>query len=66
MTRTEKKPEDRPLMRLYALMEQISKASTESDLAATERHIDDILKIELEKHANGNTNAAESGRSRRC
>ena len=60
MTVTEEKPENRPLMRLYALMDQIGRASTEADLAVTERHIDDILKVELEKHANGSTNAAET------
>jgi len=60
MTKDEGKPEDRPLMRLHALTNEIRKAGNENDLAATEGHIDDILKGELEKYTMGNTEAAET------
>jgi TRAP-type uncharacterized transport system substrate-binding protein len=60
MTRDEQKPENRPLMRLYALTQQISKAGNEAELAETERRIDDILKGELEKYAAGDADATES------
>lgn len=60
MTRDQEIPQNRPLMRLYTLMDQIDRAGTGADLDDVERHIDDILKTELEKHANGNTDAAET------
>lgn len=60
MTKNEQRPEDRPVMRLHALTEQINKADTEADLAAAEQRIDDILRHELEKYAAGNADAAEA------
>jgi hypothetical protein len=39
ITKGEDKPESRPLMRLYALTDQIGKARNEADLAEAERHI---------------------------
>ena len=60
MTKEETKPEDRPLMRLHALTDQIRKSSSEADLAETESLIDVILKGELEKYATGNAEAAET------
>jgi TRAP transporter TAXI family solute receptor len=60
MTRDTERPEQRPLMRLYALMDQIGGASSEAELKTTERRIDDILKAELEKYSNGGTDAAET------
>jgi TRAP transporter TAXI family solute receptor len=60
MTKDEEKPENRPLMRLHALTDQISKAGNEADLAETESRIDDILKGELEKYAAGNADATEA------
>jgi len=60
MTKGEDKPDDRPLMRLYALTEQISKAGNEAELAETEQRIDDILKGELEKYVAGDADATES------
>ena len=60
MTRHEDKPENRPLMRLYALIGLISKANNEDKLTEAERRIDDILKGELEKHAKGEAEAAET------
>jgi len=60
MIKEETKPEDRPLMRLHALTDQIRKSSSEADLAETEGRIDAILKGELEKYATGNAEASET------
>jgi TRAP-type uncharacterized transport system substrate-binding protein len=60
MTRAENKPENSPLMRLYALTDYISKASKGAELTEVERRIDDILKGELEKHAKGEAEAEET------
>ena len=60
MTKEETKPDDRPLMQLHALTDQIRKSSSEADLAETEGRIDAILKGELEKYATGNAEASES------
>ena len=59
MTKGEHKPED-PLMRLYALTDQIRKADSEAELAEAERCIDDILKGELQKYAIGDAEATET------
>ena len=60
MTRDDNKPENRPLLRLYALTDLISNANKEAELTEAERRIDDILKGELEKHAIGEADAAET------
>jgi len=60
MTKGEHKPEDRPLMRLYALTDQIGRADSEAELAEAERRIDDILKGELQKYAIGDAEATET------
>ena len=60
MTKGEHKPEDRPLMRLYALTDHISRADSEAELAEAERRIDDILKGELQKYAIGDAEATET------
>ena len=60
MMRDEEAPESRPLMRLYALTDQINKAANEAELAETEQQIDEILKRELEKNARGEAEAAET------
>lgn len=60
MTRDVDAPNSRPLMRLYALTDFIRKAEHETDLTEAERRIDDILKGELEKHAVGEADAAET------
>jgi TRAP-type uncharacterized transport system substrate-binding protein len=52
-------PQERPLMRLYALTDQIAAARDEADLANAEQRIDDILKAELKRHSNGSSDAAE-------
>ena len=60
MAKSEEKPESRPLMRLYALTDRIGKAKNEDDLAEAERHIDGILRGELEKYAVGEAEPSES------
>jgi TRAP transporter TAXI family solute receptor len=60
MTRREAKPGNHPLLSLQALIDQIGKAATESDLADTERRIDKILKGELERYATGNADPGET------
>lgn len=52
-------PEKRPLHRLYAFNDAIRKAQSESELAAIEHSIDDILQIELQKYAEGQAEAGE-------
>ncbi len=53
MTKTEEKPEDQPLIRLHGLMDQVRKSASDADLTRTEERIDEILRGELEKYANG-------------
>ena len=60
MTKKEEKPEDQPLIRLHGLMDQVRKSTTDVDLTKTEERIDEILKGELEKYANGKAEPAES------
>ncbi len=60
MVRNGKEAHQRPLMRLYALTDDISKAGNEADLTATEQRIDDILKEELERQVTGDAKAAET------
>ena len=52
--------DDDALTRLNGLVDQIKAATSEAELAAAERDIDDILRIELEKYSNGEAEAAES------
>lgn len=60
MTKKNEKPEDRPLIRLHALMDQVRKSTSDADLTKAEERIDEILRGELEKHANGEAEPAES------
>lgn len=60
MTKGSYDPRESPLMRLYGLMDKIGAARSEAELADAERDIDEILKLELEKHSIGNAEAAES------
>jgi len=53
MLRTEGKPEEAPLILLYSLTDRIATAESEADLADVERHIDNILKGELQRQAAG-------------
>ncbi len=49
ITRDTRIPEDRPVMRLCALTDEIDQADSETQLADLERRMDDILKDELQK-----------------
>jgi TRAP-type uncharacterized transport system substrate-binding protein len=60
MTKGSYDPRESPLIRLYGLMDKIGAARSEAELADAERDIDDILKLEFEKHASGNAEATES------
>jgi hypothetical protein len=44
MSRTEEKPEDAALIRLYSLADRIGKADNEADLTDVGRHTDNILR----------------------
>jgi TRAP transporter TAXI family solute receptor len=60
MTRDADGPQQRPLLRLYALMDQVNDATSEAELTETERRIDDLLKVELGRASNGDAAAAET------
>ena len=51
----------RPMLRLYALMGQISESRDSAELASVEAQIDDILKRELERYSTGAIDAGEMG-----
>jgi hypothetical protein len=61
MTRDIGKPDERPSMRLYALVERINEVKSEKDLAVIEQQIDEILKVELKKCSSGKLDAGEMG-----
>ena len=51
MTKNPDDPAEHPLRRLHGLIDQISKAGSDTELDAVERSIDDVLKAELENRA---------------
>src|SRR5262245_7859952 len=59
MTRDMGKPDERPSMRLYALVGKINEAKSESELNAIEQEIDEILKVELENCSSGKIDTGE-------
>jgi hypothetical protein len=59
MTRDMGKPDERPSIRLYALVGKINEAKSESELSAIEQEIDEILKVELENCSSGKVNSGE-------
>jgi len=59
MTKDTVKVQDQPSMRLYALVENINKAMSETELAAVEQQIDEILKDELKKVSAGRVDEGE-------
>jgi TRAP transporter TAXI family solute receptor len=61
MTKDENGPENLPLMRLYAMKDQVGNAGSESELAETEQRVDEIFKGELEKNAKGDADASDTG-----
>ena len=60
MSRKEPEPQERPLSRLFALMDRVRDASDEADLAKAEQEIDDILRSQLETCAPGEIDAGEA------
>ena len=59
MTRDMGKSDERPSMRLYALVAKINDVKSETDLAAIEQQVDEILKVELEKCSSGQVDSGE-------
>jgi TRAP transporter TAXI family solute receptor len=53
-------PEKRPVNRLYALTKRIREARSEAELADIEHRIDEIVKVELEKYAEGRSSAGDA------
>jgi TRAP transporter TAXI family solute receptor len=60
MSRKDPEPQERPLSRLFALMDRVRDASDEADLAKAEQEIDDILRSQLENSAPGEIDAGEA------
>jgi TRAP transporter TAXI family solute receptor len=61
MTRDIGKPDERPSMRLYALVGKINEVKSEAELATIEQQVDEILKDELEKCSAGKVEPGEMG-----
>jgi hypothetical protein len=61
MTKDTVKAQDQPSMRLYALVEKINEAKSETELAAVEQQFDDILKEGLKKVSAGEVDEGEIG-----
>jgi TRAP transporter TAXI family solute receptor len=59
MTKDTVKVQDQPSMRLYALVEKINEAKSETELAAVEQQFDDILKEGLKKVSAGKVDEGE-------
>ena len=59
MTKDTVKVQDQPSMRLYALVEKINEAKSETELAAIEQQFDDILKEGLKKVSAGKVDEGE-------
>ena len=59
--KNEEGPESLPLMRLYALKDQLRQTRSEAELAQTEQRIEELFKAELEKHARGDAEATDTG-----
>jgi TRAP transporter TAXI family solute receptor len=60
VTKDEQQLQQRPLIRLYALTDQISQARSETELLDTEHCIDEILKRELESYVQGKPETSDS------
>ena len=60
LTKDEKRLETRPLNQLYALLDQVSMASSDAELDEIERNIDDILRNELKKRADDENEPRET------
>ena len=60
MTKEDPEQEDRPLARLFTLMDRVREAQQEADLTKAEHEIDDILRSQMEKYAPGEIDAGEA------
>jgi len=60
MARNSEQPETRPLNRLYALTDEITKARSGAELGTIEQNIDAILRVELAKSASGELETSET------
>lgn len=59
MTKDATVAEDRPLIRIYGLMDRVRATNSEADLANVEHDIDEIFMAALEKYSRGEAEAAE-------
>ena len=60
MSKDDLKPQERPLSRLFALMDRVREARDETELAKAEQEIDEILKSQLEQCEPGEIDAGEA------
>ena len=60
MLKDDPEPQERPLSRLFALMDRVREARDETELAKAEQEIDEILKLQLEQCAPGEIDAGEA------
>jgi TRAP transporter TAXI family solute receptor len=60
MAKDDPKSQQRPLSRLFALMDRVRAARDETELASAEQEIDEILKAQLEQCAPGEIDAGEA------
>jgi hypothetical protein len=60
MLKDDPKSQERPLSRLFALMDRVREARDETELASAEQEIDEILKLQLEQCAPGEIDAGEA------
>jgi hypothetical protein len=60
MTKDAAEAQQRPSIRIRALIDQVNRANSEAELLEIERQIDEILKSELEKYASGEVEAGEA------
>jgi TRAP-type uncharacterized transport system substrate-binding protein len=60
MLKSDPEPQERPLSRLFALMDRVRDARDETELAQAEQEIDEILKLQLEQCAPGEIDAGEA------
>jgi TRAP transporter TAXI family solute receptor len=60
MLKDDPEPQERPLSRLFALMDRVREARDETELANAEQEIDAILKLQLQQCAPGEIDAGEA------
>ncbi|MBX9847130.1 MAG: ABC transporter substrate-binding protein [Xanthobacteraceae bacterium] len=60
MLKSDPGPQERPLSRLFGLMDRVREARDETELAQAEQEIDEILKLQLQQCAPGEIDAGEA------